>query len=79
MSVLTWLRKSMGKRGSSALSAGLTVVTELYQPSAHSIQEVIQEQQEAIKPLPSPEDKDFGGKTKEKTPQKRGLSKNSKN
>ena len=49
--------KKLGKRGVSALSAGLGVINELYAPSAKNAAVIREEQSEAIKPLPSPEDK----------------------
>ncbi len=56
MGLLSYLRKSMRKRPSGAGGA-LGVFNELYNPSAHSAQIIIEEQREAIKPKPSPEDK----------------------
>lgn len=56
MGVLSWLRRSMGKRP-SGVGGMLGVMNELYNPSAHSAQIIVEEQREAIKPMPSPEDK----------------------
>lgn len=56
MGLLDWLRRSMGKRPSGA-SGMLGVMNELYNPSAHSTQIIVEEQREAVKPMPSPEDK----------------------
>lgn len=49
--------KRLGKKGVSALSAGLGVINELYAPSAKNAAVIQEEQREAVKPKPSPEDK----------------------
>ena len=51
MNLLRWLRKS------AKISGAFSVFNEIYQPSAHSAQIIVEEQREAIKPKPSPEDK----------------------
>ena len=56
MGLLDYLRKSMRKRPGGAGGA-LGIFNELYNPSAHSAQIIVEEQREAIKPKPSPEDK----------------------
>jgi hypothetical protein len=53
---LEYLRKSMRKRSSGAGGA-LGIFNELYNPSAHSAHKIVEEQREAIKPKPAPEDK----------------------
>lgn len=56
----------MGKRPSGAAGM-LGVFNELYNPSAHSAQIVVEEQKEAIKPNPSPMDKNKPGLKKNPT------------
>jgi hypothetical protein len=56
MGFLAFLRRSMGKRPTGA-GGMLGVMNELYNPSAHSAQIIVEEQKQAIKPKPSPEDK----------------------
>ena len=50
-------RKSGKKLGRGSAAAGLQVINELFQPSAANAALIIEEQREARKPLPSPEDK----------------------
>jgi competence protein ComGC len=50
--------KRLGKKGVSALSAGLGVINELYAPSAKNAAVIQEEKREAIKPKPSPEEKE---------------------
>jgi len=54
---LEYLRKSMRKRSSGAGGA-LGIFNELYNPSAHSAQIIVEQQQRAVVPKPSPSDKD---------------------
>jgi hypothetical protein len=56
MSLLKWLRSTLPKSSGGAAGA-LGVFNELYQPTAHSAQIIVEEQKQAIKPKPSPEDK----------------------
>ena len=56
MGLLSWLRSTLPKR-SGGVGGALGVFNELYNPSAHASQIVMEEQREAIKPKPSPEDK----------------------
>ncbi len=56
MGLLSYLRKSMRKRPGGAGGA-LGIFNELYNPSAHSAQIVVEEQQRAVVPKPSPSDK----------------------
>jgi hypothetical protein len=51
MNLLRWLRKS------AKVGGALSVFNELYQPHAHSAQIIVEEQKQAVKPKPSPEDK----------------------
>jgi hypothetical protein len=53
----------MGKRP-GGMGGALGVFNELYQPHAHSTQIVVEEQKQAIKPKPSPEDKEKPGSEK---------------
>jgi hypothetical protein len=50
-------KKTGKKRTSGAMSGALGVVNELFAPSAHNAAIIVEEQREAIKPMPSPEDK----------------------
>ncbi len=50
-------KKTGKKRPSGAMSGPLGVVNELFAPSAQNAAIVVEEQREAIKPIPSPEDK----------------------
>ncbi len=50
-------KKTGKKRPSGAMSGPLGVVNELFAPSAQNAAIVVEEQREAIKPMPSPEDK----------------------
>ncbi|MFM2321481.1 MAG: hypothetical protein RL612_628 [Actinomycetota bacterium] len=52
MSILKWLRKS------AKIGGAFSVFNEIYQPHAHSTQIIVEEQKQAIKPKPSPEDKE---------------------
>lgn len=56
MGLLSYLRKSLRKRPSGAGGA-LGIFNELYNPSAHSAQIIVEEQQRAIVPKPSPNEK----------------------
>jgi hypothetical protein len=56
MGLLSWLRSTLPKR-SGGVGGALGVFNELYNPSAHSAQKIVEEQREAIKPKPAPEDK----------------------
>jgi hypothetical protein len=56
LGLLSWLRSTLPKR-SGGVGGALGVFNELYQPSAHASQIVVEERREAIKPKPSPEDK----------------------
>jgi hypothetical protein len=56
MSVLKWLRKTM-RTSNGAAGGALGIFNELYNPSAHAAQIIVEEQKEAVKPKPSPEDK----------------------
>ena len=56
MGLLKWLRSTLPKSSGGAAGA-LGVFNELYQPSAHAAQIIVEEQREAIKPKPAPEDK----------------------
>lgn len=49
--------KKLGRRSTAALSAGLGVINELYAPSAKNAAVIQEEQREAVKPIPPPEDK----------------------
>jgi hypothetical protein len=51
-------RTGKKKRGGS-MAAAMGVVNELFAPSAANAAHIIEEQSEARKPIPSPEDKDF--------------------
>jgi hypothetical protein len=51
MGLLKWLRKS------AKISGGFGVFQDIYQPSSTASRIVIEQQREAIKPKPSPEDK----------------------
>jgi hypothetical protein len=51
MNLLRWLRKS------ARIGGALSVFNEIYQPHAHSTQIIVEEQKQAVKPKPSPEDK----------------------
>jgi hypothetical protein len=55
-------KKTGKKRTSGAMSGALGVVNELFAPSAHNAAIIVEEQREAIKPMPSPEDKKKPGK-----------------
>lgn len=55
-------RKTGKKRAGGAMSGALGVVNELFAPSAHNAAIIVEEQREAIKPMPSPEDKKKPGK-----------------
>ena len=50
-------KKTGKKRPSGAMSGALGVVNELFAPSAQNAAIIVEEQREAIKPMPSPEDK----------------------
>ena len=50
-------RKTGKKLGRGSAAAGLQAINELFQPSAANAALIIEEQREARKPLPSPEDK----------------------
>jgi hypothetical protein len=54
--LLSWLRSTLPKR-SGGVGGALGVFNELFQPNAHTAQIILEEQREAIKPKPSPEDK----------------------
>jgi hypothetical protein len=57
-------KKTGKKRPSGAMSGALGVVNELFAPSAQNAAIIVEEQREAIKPMPSPEDKKKpGGQT----------------
>jgi hypothetical protein len=56
LGLLTWLRKSAKSSGAAGM---LGAFNELYNPSAHSTQIILEIQKEAIKPIPSPDDKPF--------------------
>jgi hypothetical protein len=56
MGLLSWLRSTLPKR-SGSVGGALGVFNELYNPSAHSAQMIVEEQKQAVKPKPSPEDK----------------------
>lgn len=56
-------KKTGKKRTSGAMSGALGVVNELFAPSAHNAAIIVEEQREAIKPKPSPEDKKKPGKS----------------
>jgi hypothetical protein len=56
-------KKTGKKRTSGAMSGALGVVNELFAPSAHNAAIIVEEQREAIKPMPSPEDKKRPGKS----------------
>jgi hypothetical protein len=60
MGFLEYLRKSMRKRPGGAGGA-LGIFNELYNPSAHSAQIIVEEQRRAVVPKPSPADKDLDG------------------
>lgn len=49
--------KKIGRRGVSGIAGALGTINELYQPSAKNASVIVEEQAEAIKPLPSPEAK----------------------
>jgi hypothetical protein len=51
----------LGRRTSSGLAGALGVVNELYQPSAKNSAVIVEEQNQAVKPMPSPEDKEKPG------------------
>ncbi len=53
MNLLRWLRKS------AKVGGALSVFNELYQPHAHSTQIIVEEQKQAVKPKPSPEDPNY--------------------
>lgn len=55
-------KKTGKKRPSGAMSGSLGVVNELFAPSAQNAAIIVEEQREAIKPMPSPEDKKKPGK-----------------
>jgi hypothetical protein len=56
-------KKSGKKRPSGAMSGALGVVNELFAPSAQNASIIVEEQREAIKPRPSPEDKEKPSKS----------------
>jgi hypothetical protein len=56
MGLLDYLRRSMRKQPGGAGGA-LGIFNELYNPSAHSAQMIVEEQNRAIVPKPSPTDK----------------------
>ena len=56
-------KKTGKKRTSGAMSGALGVVNELFAPIAHNAAIIVEEQREAIKPMPSPEDKKKPGKS----------------
>jgi hypothetical protein len=56
MGLLSCLRSTLPKR-SGAVGGALGVFNELYNPSAYSAQIIVEEQKQAVKPKPSPEDK----------------------
>jgi hypothetical protein len=58
---LEYLRKSIRKR-SGGPGGALGIFNELYNPSAHSAQIIVEEQRRAVIPKPSPADKDLDGK-----------------
>ncbi|MFM6980557.1 MAG: hypothetical protein ACKOWE_04050 [Micrococcales bacterium] len=60
----------MAKKKRRYGGAALSVINELFQPSAASAQIVIEEQKEARVALPSPIDKDFKKKVTITLPQK---------
>lgn len=64
MGLLDYLRKSMRKRPGGTGGA-LGIFNELYNPSAHSAQVIVEEQNRAVIPKPSPTDK--SGKEKDPT------------
>jgi hypothetical protein len=47
------------KRRGGSMAGALGIVNELFAPSAANAAQILEEQAEARKPLPSPEDKDF--------------------
>lgn len=51
------IRNKKLNRRASGLAGALGVMNELYQPSAKNASIIVEEQQEAIKPMPSPEAK----------------------
>ena len=53
--------KRTGKRPGGSKAGALGVVNELFAPSAHNAAIIVEEQREAIKPMPSPEDKEKPG------------------
>lgn len=55
---MSWLFKK--KRGAS-MSAAFGVLEEIFHPSGHNAAVIREEQAEARKPMPSPEDKGFDG------------------
>jgi hypothetical protein len=55
---MSWLFKK--KRGAS-MSAAFGVLEQIFHPSGHSAALVREEQAEARKPMPSPEEKGFDG------------------
>jgi hypothetical protein len=63
---LEYLRKSMRKRSSGA-SGALGIFNELYNPSAHSAQTIVEEQRRAVVAKPSPTDKDLDRKKENPT------------
>lgn len=58
MGLLDYLRKSM-RKSSGGAGGALGIFNELYSPSAHSAQIIVEEQQRAVVPKPSPADKDL--------------------
>ncbi|MEN9342722.1 MAG: hypothetical protein RIR24_309 [Actinomycetota bacterium] len=66
MGFLGYLRRSMRKRQSGAGGA-LGIFNELYNPSAHSAQIIVEEQRRAVVPKPSPADKDLDRKIENPT------------
>jgi hypothetical protein len=63
---LEYLRRSMRKRSGGAGGA-LGIFNELYNPSAHSAQIIVEEQRRAVVAKPSPTDKDLDGKKEHPT------------
>ena len=58
VSIPTLIRnKKLGKRSRAGLGAGLGVLNEIYAPSAKNASIIREQQNESVKPKPSPEDK----------------------
>ena len=53
--------KKLGKKGRSALGAGLGVMDEIFHPNAKEARIIIEQKREEIAPMPSPEDKPGAG------------------